>query len=330
MARISSLLVLVVIFISGCGTWRGIPSHGGGKRFDEEQRVVASAIRQAIADMNVSELRGMKIQVRIDAMAQNGGGQLTLPGLSSISAGYNETSTDGRSNNIYSRDGWDASASVRTDVDLRPTVFASDGDLKYFEAALNMKLLHSGVSIAVKNPDSILYVLVDVLGTNRSRNDSLIAWKDNLRATCELTYYALEPQKNALFFAARRSSAESTYYEKSLLLLNNYQTGRDLEAITPTYMPIDGKDANTPVSIVSTPEPGPDIDSNEPEQSSFEKMRKRLEQKLQEANSYIQSGNLTAAEKNINDIRSVDPEFPGVDTAYSRLEAAKIQDANDK
>ena len=27
----------------GCGTFRGLPSHGGGKRFDEEQRVVAGA-----------------------------------------------------------------------------------------------------------------------------------------------------------------------------------------------------------------------------------------------------------------------------------------------
>jgi hypothetical protein len=259
MARIALLLAFFVFF-SGCSTWRGIPSHGGGKRFDEEQRVVASSIRQAIADMNVTELRGMKIQVHIDAMAQNGGGQLTLPGLSSISAGYNELETDGRSNNIYSRDGWDARASISTNVDLRPTVFATDGDLKYFEAALNMKLLHSGVSIAAKNPDCVLYVLVDVLGTNRSRNDSLIAWKDNLRATCELTYYALEPKKNGLFFTARRSSAESTYYEKSLLLFNNYQTGRLLEPITPTYMPVDGEDANTPVSVVSNAEPGPEID----------------------------------------------------------------------
>jgi hypothetical protein len=322
------IFITLLVFISGCGTWRGIPSHGGGKRFDEEQRVVACAIRKAVADMNVSELRGMKIQVHTDSLAQNGGGQLTFPGLASVSAGYNEIETDGRSNNIYSRDGWDTGASVKTDLDLKPTVFATDSDLKYFEATLNMKLLHSGVSITAKNPDCVLYVLVDVLGTNRSRNDSLIAWKDNLRATCELTYYALEPKNNGLFFSARRSCAESTYYEKSFLLLNNYQTGREMEAITPTYMPVDGNNTNLPVSIVTQPQPGPVIDSNEPEPSQFAKMRKMLEQKLQEANSYLQSGNLTAAEKTINDIRSIDPEFPGLDAVYSRLEAAKNQDPN--
>lgn len=316
------------MFFSGCSTWRGIPSHGGGKRFDEEQRVVASAIRQAVADMNISELRGLKVMVTIDAMSQNGGGQLTLPGLSSISAGYSNLENDGKTNNLYTREGWDARASISTDTDLRPTVFATDGDLKYFEAALNMKLRHSGVSFAAKNPDCVLYVLVDVLGTNRSRNDSMILWKDNLRATCELTYYAVEPKQNGLFFEARRSSAESVYFEKSLLLFNNYETGRALETITPTYMPVNGNFVDASPNIVSTAEPAPVIEPNDNSQSQFAKMRKRLEKRLNEANSYLQSGNVTAAEKIVNEIRTIDPEYPGLDAVYSRLEAAKNQDPN--
>jgi hypothetical protein len=56
-------------------------------------------------------------------------------------------------------------------------------------------------------------------------------------------------------------------------------------------------------------------------------MRKRLEQKLNEANSYLQSGNLTAAEKTINDIRSIDLIIR-IERVYSRLEAAKTQDPN--
>ncbi|MCE5340491.1 MAG: hypothetical protein LLF92_05110 [Planctomycetaceae bacterium] len=330
-----AILLICVMFFAGCSTWRGIPSHGGGKRFDEEQRVVASSIRQAIADMNVSELTGMKINVVIDAMAQNGGGQLSLPGLDNISAGYSNTETDGTTNNIYSRKGWDARGSISTQTDFRPTVFATDGDLKYLESALNMKLLHSGIMFAAKNPDAVLYVLVDVLGTNRSRNDSFICWKDNLRATCELTYYAIEPKSSGMYFAARRASAESTYFEKSILLFNNYASGRSLNTITPTYMPVDGNYVKTPVKIVSTAEPGPVVEPNKPEKtkdtaSQFVKMRKRLEQKLVEANSYIQAGNLTAAEKTVNDIRSVDPEYPGLNSVYSRLEAAKNQDPNSK
>jgi hypothetical protein len=172
-------------------------------------------------------------------------------------------------------------------------------------------------------------VLVDVLGTNRSREDTLIHWQDKLRATCELTYYAVEPKTNGLFFAARRSSAESTYFEKSWLFFNNYKNGRDLEEISPTYMPTDGNFVNAPINIISSAEPGPPNEPNEnTEPSDFAKMRKRLEQKLVEANSYIQAGNFTAAEKTINDIRSIDPDYPGLNAVYSRLEAAKNQENN--
>ena len=57
--KVLSQAVLPVLLVasSGC-VFRDIPSHGGGKRFDEEQRMVAKAIRQAVADMDLSELHG--------------------------------------------------------------------------------------------------------------------------------------------------------------------------------------------------------------------------------------------------------------------------------
>jgi soluble cytochrome b562 len=284
--------------------------------------------------MNVQELAGMKVAVAVEAMAQNGGGQLSLPGLSSISAGYSKLDTDGRTNNLYTREGWNAGAAVTTEVGFRPTVFATDGDLKYLGASLDMKLRHSGISFTSKNPDCILYVLVDVLGTNRSKNDNLLFWKDNLRATCELTYYAAEPKTGNLFFTARRSSAESIYSEKGMLFCNDYKTSRSLEPISPTLLPIDGNYAGTirlATAMIASAEANSVAEANEPQspqQSQFAKMRKRLEQKLNETNSYVQSGNLEAAEKTINDIRSIDPEYPGLDSVNSRFEAAKAQDSN--
>jgi hypothetical protein len=325
-----AIFTIGIVFFAGCGTWRAIPSHGGGKRFDEEQRVVAGAIRQAVANMNVQDLSGKNIAVTIDAMSQNGGGQLSMPGLSNVSANYSNLETDGRTNTLYDRKGWGGSVSVSTNTDFRPTVFATDSDLKYLEASLDMKLRHSGVGFASKNPESVLYVLVDVLGTNRSKNDNLIFWKDNLRATCELTYYAVSPKTNKLVFTARRSSAESIYSENGILFNSNYKTSRSLEPITPTPMPIDGNYVQSEKIIAAT-----DINSaaeaNEPQsqqQSQFAKMRKRLEQKLLEANSYVQSGHLGTAEKTIIDIRSVDPEYPGLNSVYSRFSAAKAQDSN--
>ena len=35
-----AMLLCALLSAGGCGVFRGIPTHGGGKRFDEEQRVV--------------------------------------------------------------------------------------------------------------------------------------------------------------------------------------------------------------------------------------------------------------------------------------------------
>src|SRR5204863_777974 len=63
------------------------PTHGGGKRFDEEQRVVAGAIRRTLADMDLAELTGKKVSITLDCISQDGGGYVTFPGVSSVSAG---------------------------------------------------------------------------------------------------------------------------------------------------------------------------------------------------------------------------------------------------
>src|SRR5213595_1131977 len=81
------LLAICLLLGSGCGVFRGIPSHGGGKRFDEEQRVVAGAIRQTLADLDVSELQGKKVQISLECISQDGGGNSSFPGLNAISGG---------------------------------------------------------------------------------------------------------------------------------------------------------------------------------------------------------------------------------------------------
>src|SRR3954452_15661818 len=90
-APIVSLAVVVFTcaVAGGCGDFRGIPSHGGGKRFDEEQRVVAGAIRQTLADFDLRELAGKKVQISIECIANDGGGVVTFPGIQSIGASAN-------------------------------------------------------------------------------------------------------------------------------------------------------------------------------------------------------------------------------------------------
>src|SRR5438045_5095382 len=84
-----AIVVLTCALTGGCGDFRGIPSHGGGKRFDEEQRVVAGAIRQTLADMDLRELAGKKVQLSVEAIATDGGGNVVFPGINGINAGIN-------------------------------------------------------------------------------------------------------------------------------------------------------------------------------------------------------------------------------------------------
>ena len=75
---------LVLFLVSGCSSFRGLPSHGGGKRFDEEQRVVASAVRRAAGRMDLSELRGLRVRVILVSIPTSGAGNVNWGGLQSV------------------------------------------------------------------------------------------------------------------------------------------------------------------------------------------------------------------------------------------------------
>src|SRR3954471_3293460 len=88
---VSTAIVVLACALAagGCGDFRGIPSHGGGKRFDEEQRVVAGAIRQTLADLDLRELKGKKVQSDLECIANAAGGVVAFPGVQSVGASAN-------------------------------------------------------------------------------------------------------------------------------------------------------------------------------------------------------------------------------------------------
>lgn len=71
--------------LTACGTLTGIPSHGGGKRFATEQRLVSASIRSSLKDLDISSLKGMRAALVFDLVADEGGGNLSggrwSPGL---------------------------------------------------------------------------------------------------------------------------------------------------------------------------------------------------------------------------------------------------------
>lgn len=84
-----ALISGAMLFNAGCSTLTGIPSHGGGKRFAEEQRLVSASIRGTLRNIDVSSLQGRKVAVVFDLISDEGGGNISggrlniLGGLSS-------------------------------------------------------------------------------------------------------------------------------------------------------------------------------------------------------------------------------------------------------
>jgi hypothetical protein len=189
-----------------------------------------------------------------------------------------------------------------------------------------MKLRCRGVAPVTKTPEYLLFVLVDVFGTNRSREESLLAWRDRLKASCELTYYAVKADTNEVLFFPRRASAEAVYEERSLIAFSGIDVERSIETVEPTPFPTVARDgeAAPPARPAETPEAA----GGEP--LTPEAVRRFLEQKVRQADAYVQAGNVAAAERTVNEIRTVDPNFPGLDGVVGRLENLKASLARPK
>jgi hypothetical protein len=264
-------LLLLLSATSGCGEFRGIPTHGGGKRFDEEQRVVASAIRQSIADMDLEVLKGRRVQLTVDGLAQDGGGSVYFPGLNSVSAGISgnigtgnlvqinqalaagpRLTNDNYNNNV----GGNIGASYSPQTNYATHGMSSAADLQYLRATIEMKAVHAGLMLVAADPEIVLHVLVDVLGTNRSRTDLFVSNSETLEASCEATYYAQNARTGELVFEARRVSSESTYRETRAFGMKSPIIDRIIERTHPTPLPVHATPAPCTQPTVSVPRKG--------------------------------------------------------------------------
>jgi len=70
-------VLLTLVLLVGCGTLTGSPGHGGGKRFAVEQELVAAATRAAVKRIDLSSLRGKKVNIFVNAIGDTGSGNLT-------------------------------------------------------------------------------------------------------------------------------------------------------------------------------------------------------------------------------------------------------------
>lgn len=85
MRLLPALSVCALLCLGGCAAQTGIPGHGGGKRFAVEQELVAAATRTAVKQIDLTAIRGKKVNLYINAMGDSGAGNLTGGRFSIIS-----------------------------------------------------------------------------------------------------------------------------------------------------------------------------------------------------------------------------------------------------
>ncbi len=322
---------LVVCLLSGCTSFRGLPSHGGGKRFDEEQRVVAGAVRRAAGRMDLSELRGKRVRVILVSIPTSGAGNVNWGGLQSV----NLSGKLGKSISRSWKEG-DTSITTRDDNGLvgistsyRPNSgyqiqrVATEGDVAYLRAAIVMNAHHYGIEITESEAEAELFVLVDVLGTNRGRNDYLLWQKESLSASCEISYYARDLIKGNLYFRCLRSSAVASYNETRMVGWGKSYISRSIQNISPGQF-------DAPENMV-TDQDGVFFDEYESASSyafdqNFQKEEEAYLELLSERARYnIASDDLTEAQINIERIEMLDSDYKDLQDLYFMLQRKEIE-----
>lgn len=68
--------ITISLCLVGCGSLTGIPGHGGGKRFAVEQELIAATSRATIKQLDLSSIKGKKVNIFINAIGDTGVGNL--------------------------------------------------------------------------------------------------------------------------------------------------------------------------------------------------------------------------------------------------------------
>lgn len=299
-----------------------MPSHGGGKRFDEEQRVLAAAIRHAVMQMDLSGIEGNRVAVEISSLETSGTGQPTYPGLNGVnlSLGYADTDSfirrlnqpvttlPGQSqstqNNYISNDGndrWDgrAGATYQFNPSLRTNNNITREDVVYLTKVLEMQLRHKGLQlVSPAKAETLLVILVDVLGTNLSRTDYGLAYRDELGATCELTYYALDPKNQVVISPSQSAGACGLYEETNVRFTPIRDEDRTISTLEDSII--------APVTIWENPL---EASSAEVSPNGYSRLSSHLDALYQRATIQLEANNRQGAKESIARIRLIDPDY---------------------
>ncbi|MFC1467494.1 hypothetical protein ACFLQY_02215 [Verrucomicrobiota bacterium] len=235
--------LLGALLVSGCATYQNIPVHGGGKRFEEEQRIVAAAAGRAVAQIDFASMRGKNVNLVMTAQETSGNaGSKETFGWSKLASKQLSSHIDGVSGPNHKKeefDQWELGEEALSTLkySFKPNFSAHKTlthkkDLTYLQSVILMAAQCNGVNLVEGAADLTLTVFVDVLGTNRKTYDALVYVREDLRASCELTYY-IKGQDNNVLVQPTQVSGGADYSEHSVLFTNINKRTRKVDSNQP-------------------------------------------------------------------------------------------------
>ncbi|WP_127291970.1 adhesin MafA, partial [Neisseria meningitidis] len=261
-----TLLLLIPLVLTACGTLTGIPAHGGGKRFAVEQELVAASSRAAVKEMDLSALKGRKAALYVSVMGDQGsgnisGGRYSIDAL--IRGGYHNNP---ESATRYSYPAYDTTATTKSDAlssvttstsllnapaaaltrnsgrkgersaglsvngtgDYRnETLLANPRDVSFLTNLIQTVFYLRGIEVVPPEyADTDVFVTVDVFGTVRSRTELHLYNAETLKAQTKLEYFAVDRDSRKLLIAPETAAYESQYQEQYALWMGPYSVGK--------------------------------------------------------------------------------------------------------
>lgn len=264
-----TLLLLIPLVLTACGTLTGIPAHGGGKRFAIEQELVAASSRAAVKEMDLSALKGRKAALYVSVMGDQGsgnisGGRYSIDAL--IRGGYHNNP---ESATQYSYPAYDTTATTKSDAlssvttstsllnapaaltknsgrkgersaglsvngtgDYRnETLLANPRDVSFLTNLIQTVFYLRGIEVVPPEyADTDVFVTVDVFGTVRSRTELHLYNAETLKAQTKLEYFAVDRDSRKLLIAPKTAAYESQYQEQYALWMGPYSVGKTVKA----------------------------------------------------------------------------------------------------
>ena len=229
-------------FLISCGTYTPFPSHGGGKRFAVEQMLVSAVSKKAITDLPIDVIKGKKVLLETSVVYDEGGGFNNggRPYLNEVISGvYQDTKARATSTTTTT-----LGASVsRGDRSYIKDLSLNNSDSRHFSNLLLTSLIRNNVLVnptqSEGEPEYMIEVIVDILGTVRSKTDWAITNSENLKAIISLEYVISPLVNNGSKRIVGTISYEAAYTEKYVAWMGPTKTTTkvtkiDLSDLVPT------------------------------------------------------------------------------------------------